>query len=120
MKAKATWENCRFRASDESLQAYFIEQLRLARLCLPSASASDINYIIIQQLPQRAREVLATIEYAETSKITQALARMDLTRKAQENSVAHANMQNGFNRPNNNNEFHSAKSYSEPVRQMGR
>ena len=94
--------------------------LRLARFCLPAASESDINYIIIQQLPQRAREVLATLEYAETSKITQALVRMDLARKDQENGVAHANMQNGSNRPNNNNVFNPAKPYSKPVRQMGR
>lgn len=80
MVAKSQWENRRFKDSDASLQGYYIEQIRDAKFCLTSLQEYEINYLIIKQLPQRAREVLATIDYLNTAKIIQTLARLDVTR----------------------------------------
>lgn len=77
MSAKTEWESRRFLSSDRSLQVYYVEQLHEAKFCLSSLNEYEINYLIIKQLPQRAREVLATIDYRDTSKILQSLARLD-------------------------------------------
>lgn len=81
MNAKSEWENRRFLISDGSLQAYYTEQLRGAKFCLSTLAEYEINYLIVKQLPQRAREALVTIDYNDTSKILQALARLDVTRR---------------------------------------
>lgn len=78
--AKSQWENHRLKDSDSSLQEYYIEQISHAKFCLTSLQEYDIHYLIIKQLLQRAREVLATIDYLNTAKIIQPLARLDVTR----------------------------------------
>ena len=84
MSAKSDWESSRFKMQDRSLQSYFVEQVRMARFCLTSLQEYEINYLIVKQLPQRAREVLATIAYADTVKISQTLGRLDLARQDRE------------------------------------
>lgn len=102
MNAKYEWENRRFQVNDGSLQAYYTEQLRVAKFCLSSLAEYEINYLIVKQLPQRAREVLATIDYSDTSKILQALARLDVTRRDVENGVP-SNAKDNNVGPNFNN-----------------
>lgn len=57
MVAQSKWENRRFEDSDQSLQAYHVEQFRDAKFCLTSLQEYEVNYLIVKQLPQRAREV---------------------------------------------------------------
>ena len=87
---------------------------------MPGATESDINYLIIQQLPLRAREVLATIDYSETNKISQALARMDLAWKDQDHGSSQSGQNNMGNRYNTQSENTSARYQAKPVRQMER
>lgn len=69
MTAKSEWENQKFKAQDPFLQNYYMDQLRSAKFCSPSLKEFEINYLIVKQLPARTREVLATIDYMDTSKI---------------------------------------------------
>lgn len=69
MNVKSEWENRRLRECDISLQGYYTEQLRDFKYCLSSLAEYEKNFLIVKQLPQRAREVLATIDYNKTSKI---------------------------------------------------
>ncbi|XP_043460899.1 uncharacterized protein LOC122497698 [Leptopilina heterotoma] len=112
MVAKSKWENRRFKDSDQSLQAYYVEQLRDAKFCLTSLQEYEVNYLIVKQLPQRAREVLATIDYMDTSKISQTLSRLDVTRGDAEIGVpsrSHSN--SNFSEKSNNckNQFGQAR-----------
>lgn len=88
MVAKSTWKNRRCQSNEQSLQDYYTEQLRTAKFCLSSLKEYEINYLIIRQLPQRAREVLATIDYMDTAKIMQALTRLDVTRQDAERETS--------------------------------
>lgn len=80
MKVKAEWENRKYRAQDKSFQAYYNEQIKLAKFSVPKMEPHEVNFIIINQLPQRVRDILSTIEYKDSLKIAQALARLDLSR----------------------------------------
>lgn len=105
MVAKSEWENRRYKASDRSLEEYYIEQLREVKFCLLTLKEYEINYLIMKQLPHRAREVLATIDYFDTSKILQALARLDVARRDSEAGTSF----NGYN-TNFSNKFNQNKS----------
>lgn len=94
MYAKSEWENRRFQNREGSLQSYYTEQLRGAKFYLSTLAEYEINYLIVKQFPQRAREVLATIDYSDTSKILQALARLDVTRKDVEEGVPPGSKEN--------------------------
>lgn len=103
MVAKSAWENRRFQSTDRSLQDYFTEQMRNAKFCLSFLQEYEINYLIVKQLPQRAREVLATIDYIDTAKIMQALSRLDVTRfDAERESSSNKNSLYVNNSGNNN------------------
>lgn len=101
MLAKSIWENRRFQLNDRSLQDYYTEQFRNAKFCLSSLEEYEVNYLIVKQLPQRAREVLATIDYKDTAKIMQALTRLDVTRQDVEREMATYN-KNNYSANNNN------------------
>lgn len=112
MVAKSEWENRRFKGNDNSLQEYYISQLRDAKFCLSALKEFEINYLIVKQLPQRAREVLATIDYLDTSKILQALARLDVTRRDSGGADSSSSYQQGGSR-----NYHQDKSQSNQTRQ---
>lgn len=112
MVAKSKWENRRFESIDNSLQEYYIEQVRDAKFCSTSLQEYEVNYLIVKQLPQRAREVLVTIDYMDTSKIIHTLARLDVTRcdgEAGVPSKVNNNNFSGNNNPNSKTQFGQAR-----------
>lgn len=50
----------------------------------PEMDRYDINYTIIKQLPVRVKDILATIDYKDTDKISQTLLRIDASQKERE------------------------------------
>lgn len=70
MKAKSEWENKRFRVQDKSFLTYFNEQIRRARILVPRMEQHEINFIILNQFPNRVRDILATVDYNDTVKIS--------------------------------------------------
>ena len=79
IKAEMEWTTRKFSTADKSLQEYFIEQKRNAKFVAPRSEESEINFKIIRQLPSRARDILATIDFSNTEKIIQALSRLDIS-----------------------------------------
>lgn len=79
MKAKNDWENRRFSDKDRSLQLYYNEQIKLAKSAVPRMEPHEVNFVIVNQFPQRVRDILATIDYGDRDKITKVLARLDLS-----------------------------------------
>lgn len=79
MQAKKEWEDRRFHKSDMSLQAYYNLQIKSAKVKVPRMEAYEINFIIIGQFPLRVRDILSTIDYADSERISKALARLDLS-----------------------------------------
>ena len=66
MKIKTEWGSRKFRSQDRSLVEYFNEQVRMTKYISPRLDDYEVNYTIIKQLPQRARDALATADYAQT------------------------------------------------------
>ncbi|XP_043481228.1 uncharacterized protein LOC122510544 isoform X2 [Leptopilina heterotoma] len=130
MMAKSEWESRRYKSNENSLQGYYVEQLSRAKFCLSSLKEFEVNYLIIKQLPQRVREVLSTIDYNDTSRIMQALNRLDATRRDIEGGISSKNKNNTestinnsnhnkFYKQNNQNEGNTiAKNNGEPTGQQ--
>ena len=88
VQAKAEWDSRRFKVTDGTLLEYFTDQRRIAKYFKPSLDAYEGNYGIIKQLPQRARDALAVIDYADTELIAQALSRLDASYKAKSSDTS--------------------------------
>ena len=90
---KSEWENRKFRATDKSLQTFYDEQVKASRHAVPYMELHEIKYIIINQLPNRIKEILSTVDYGDSTKISQTLARLDLSNSA--NAEKSQNYSNG-------------------------
>lgn len=77
IKFKSEWASKRFKVADRSLREYFQSQVRAAKYISPRMDDYEIHYTIIKQLPQRARDALAAVEYTDTERISKALERLD-------------------------------------------
>ena len=86
MRDKAEWAAKKFRAQDRSFSEYFNKQIRATKYILPHMDDYEINFTITNQLPLRARDALAHIDYAETDRIRQVLSRLDATHREPFNS----------------------------------
>lgn len=87
IKSKTEWASKRFKVSDGSLLEYFNEQVRAAKYISPRLDDYEVHYTIIKQLPQRARDALAAVEYSDYEKISKALARLDASHNENYSSV---------------------------------
>lgn len=79
MQVKSEWENKRFNSSNKSLQMYYNQQLKVAKFTVPKMEQYEINFIIISQLPPHVRDILSTIDYTDSDRISKTLARLDLS-----------------------------------------
>lgn len=78
---KSAWTLRKFKTSDGTLLEYFMNQRRAAKFFNPPLDEYEVNYYIINQLPQRVRDILAVIDYVDSERISQALGRLDSTHK---------------------------------------
>lgn len=78
IKFKSRWNSRHYRIQDGSLQTYFLTQIKEAKYFIPEMSAFETNYTTIQQMPWRVRDALTVIDFADTKRIIQALAHLDL------------------------------------------
>jgi hypothetical protein len=85
VKSKNRWSARRYRLSDGNLRSYFNKQNREAKYFEPKLSGYEINYAIIQQLPFRIRDILATVDYSNTKLILQTLANLDSSQEEKDN-----------------------------------
>ena len=79
VKIKSRWLANRFDHNRDNLQSYFLDQIKDARHFLPQMEPYEMYYTIIQQMPIRVREALATVDFSDFDRISQALAQLDLT-----------------------------------------
>ena len=62
-----------------------------------------MNFTIIKQLPTRVQEILSTVDYANTDRILQTLAKLDSSPREQSYESRSNSMNNHVHRPQNNN-----------------
>ena len=124
IKFKSEWSCRKFKAANRSLREYFNEQVRDAKYITPRLDDYEVYFTIIKQLPQRARDTLATVEYTDADRISQALGRLDAShnenwgnnlynRSAQQDSQKPAPV----NQIHRNNSFNRHRSYNFPQNQ---
>lgn len=99
VKIKSAWLARRFVPNKDSLQSYFLEQFNEAQYFLPKMDAYEVHYTIVQQMPIRVRENLATVDFENFEKISKALSQLDLTYGDKVNT-----QKKSFNHPNNDHE----------------
>lgn len=102
VRVKNRWASRRYSWKDGSLHSYFQQQLRETRFFDPPLTPYEINFTIIQQLPQRIRAVLATVNFSETNLITQALTQIDSSQEDMTQDRGRE-VRNQNNAPNYNN-----------------
>lgn len=117
VKIKGNWLAKRFDGSKDNLQNYFMTQIREAQYFVPKLEAYELHYTVIQQMPIRVQELLATIDYSDFNKISQALNQLDLTyadktpiQKKNQNDSTHGSHQNHNNFKSQENKNHFFKS----------
>ncbi|XP_024946815.1 uncharacterized protein LOC112495254 [Cephus cinctus] len=81
IRIKTRWQERRYKLSDGSILAYFYDQVRAAQYLCPRLGVYEMHYTIVQQLPMRVREILATVDYADTTILIQALEQLDKSRE---------------------------------------
>lgn len=79
VKVKSAWLAKKFNPSTDQLASYFLNQIKEAQYFSPIMEKYELHYTIIQQLPYRIRELMATIDYNDFNKILNALSQLDLT-----------------------------------------
>lgn len=79
VKIKSSWLAKRFDGNKGNLQTYFLNQIRDAQYFIPRLEAYELHYTVIQQMPTRIRDALATVDFSNFDKISQALSQLDLT-----------------------------------------
>lgn len=77
IKIKNKWSSKRYKSQDGSLQTYFFKQLRDAKYFVPKLDQYEINYTIVQTLPWRVRDALATVNLADTKAVESAISYLD-------------------------------------------
>ncbi|XP_068989797.1 uncharacterized protein [Neodiprion pinetum] len=85
VEVKSRWSVRRYRSREGSLRNNFSQQNREAKYFEPRLSCCEINFAIVQQLPRRIRDILATIDFSDTKSILQALANLDSSHDEKEN-----------------------------------
>ncbi|XP_046614681.1 uncharacterized protein LOC124302493 [Neodiprion virginianus] len=85
VKAKNRWSSRKYKSQDGSLQMYFFKQIVEAKYFTPKLDVFEVNYTIIQQLPNRIRDILATVNFSDTKQIEQTLSQLDSTYQEREN-----------------------------------
>ncbi|XP_046416733.1 putative uncharacterized protein DDB_G0272516 [Neodiprion fabricii] len=103
VKVKTKWSSRRYNQQDGSLQTYFFKQLKEAKYLLPKLDQFEINYTIIQQLPYKIRDTLATVNMADTKIIEQALSQLDVNYEERNNNKHKYQNQSNNNQVNNVN-----------------
>lgn len=91
---KNLWMERRFDSYKDSLQTYYYSQIKESRYFIPKLSEYEINYKIIQQYPTWVKETLATINYTDSSLISQTMANLDGIRREKERGYKNNNQQN--------------------------
>ncbi|XP_048511045.1 uncharacterized protein LOC125500905 [Athalia rosae] len=99
VKAKNRWSSRRYKSQDGELRSYFRRQSEEAKYFEPALSTYEINYAVVQQLPARIRDLLATIDFNNSELIMQSLSNLDISQEGRE--FDRDKTQN-FNRPNQN------------------
>ncbi|XP_048514039.1 uncharacterized protein LOC125501687 isoform X2 [Athalia rosae] len=99
VKAKNRWSSRRYKSQDGELRSYFRRQSKEAKYFEPALSTYEINYAVVQQLPARIRDLLATIDFNNSELIMQSLSNLDISQEGRE--FDRDKTQN-FNRPNQN------------------
>lgn len=77
VKLKSKWLKRRYNQQDGTLQSYFYDQVSEAQFFQPKYSPYEMHYHIIQQLPVKYRDLLATVNYSDKTSIAQALGNLD-------------------------------------------
>lgn len=81
VKIKNRWSSRRYKSQDGSLGNYFGKQTREAKYFEPVLSQYEINYAVVQQLPVRVRDILATVDFNDTKLVSRALSNLDLAQE---------------------------------------
>lgn len=104
VQIKSGWLSRRFEGNLSNLQTYFMNQVKEAQYFLPIMEPYELHYTVIQQMPIRVREALATIDYNNFDRISQALSQLDLTYQEKTNhSRQIAKPLNNFGNSNQSN-----------------
>lgn len=101
IKAKGKWSSKRYQKQDGSLQTYFFKQVREAKYFTPKLSQFEINYTIIQQLPWRIRDALATVNMNDLKSVENAISYLDLDFEERENDKRKFQNGNSSNKHSN-------------------
>lgn len=96
VKAKSKWAARRYKSQEGTLKSYFTKQSKEAKYFEPRLSTYEVNYAIIQQMPFRIRDVLATVDFADTQVLSQTLANLDSTHEEKESSNRYQNQSHKF------------------------
>lgn len=110
VKYKSNWLAKRFEPNRESLHSYFLGQIQQAQYFLPRMEDYEVHYTIISQMPIRVREAMATADFSDFNKISQALNQLDLT--FSDKSNGQKKPQSNNNNCQSNTQPHSSASYS--------
>ena len=112
-----SWLARRFDSGKGKLQTYVLNQIKEAQYFLPKIEAYEMHYTIIQQMPIRVGEAMATADFSDFDKISQALSHLDLTstdkinnqKKQNPNFSNNPNQSNNQNQNNQENKFHKPR-----------
>lgn len=125
VKIKTKWSSKRYNTQEGSLQTYFFKQLKEARYLRPKLEQFEINYTIIQQLPQRIRNILATVNMSDVKAIEQALSHLDVNWEEKSNnrqqSQGSNNQANNWQTQNNQQQrsnFSANQQNNYPIQSM--
>lgn len=113
VRVKSKWFAKRFDPANDQLNKYFLNQVKDAQYFIPKMDNYELHYIIIQQLPIRIREIMATVDFNDFNKISQCLSQLDLTFTDKQNpskKLAQGSNDNNHSRGIENRNFIS-KSY---------
>lgn len=86
---KSDWLARRTDDSRDTLQTYFLNQIKEAQYFLPSFQKYELYFTIIQQLPMRVREILATVDFNDYNEISQFLSQLDFAFQEKVNNYHH-------------------------------
>ncbi|XP_043474362.1 uncharacterized protein LOC122506313 [Leptopilina heterotoma] len=83
---KLKWYSRRFIPKRGNLQSYFMNQIYEAQYLFSEMDIGEIFYRIIQQMPNRVKDALVTVDYLNFDKILQSLVNLDLIYQDKQNA----------------------------------
>lgn len=120
VKLKSNWLAKRFDNTTDSLQTYFLNQIKEAQYIIPQCEPYELYFTIIQQMPMRVREILSTVDFNDYNKISQALSQLDSTFREKVNiqNLKPRNQMGNMNRemPSNHNNNARGQQYPQNSR----